>query len=183
MSTSSGLSYGRPDDFTVVLSDMTTETISGSEWIAINISTPLKIGNDNNSDLYVAVDRISAVTSALPTTGSVALEIYETFPYNNGNKIVYVESNYTTTIGLNGPSPRINFYKLCQTSSETPTNEFSKLHFRFLIGGITPIDFNTFTSIIITFQFSKTAGKYPSSVESNRPGHERGVKRVAPISR
>lgn len=184
MSTSSGLSYGRPDDLIVILSDMKSVTISSAEWIEINISTPLKLGNDNNSDLYIAVDKISAISTALPATkGFVALEVYETFPYHNGNKIIYFESNNTTTIGLDGGPPRINYYKLSSTDQEQPRNEFSKIHFRFLDGGITPIAFNTFTGCIITFQFSKTAGKYPASVESNRPGHERGVKRVAPISR
>ena len=181
MTTSSGLAYGRPDDLIVMLSDMTTSIIEAQEWIEIKISTPLKLGNDNNSDLYVAIDKVSGV-AVLPS-GTIAIEIYETFPYNNGNKIVYFETNNTNIIGLYGSPPRLNFYKLCNTDQQQPRNEFSKLHFRFLVNGITPLAFTSFTALIITFQFSKTAGKYPSSVESNRPGHERGVKRVAPISR
>jgi hypothetical protein len=178
----SGLSYNRPDDIIFTKSDLTPIIIQGTEWLELTISPPLKLGNDTQSSLYIAVDKLNIAVNNIEFN-QICMECLETAPYSTGNKIIYFDSGnfYSATVtgfGLSGVSNRINYYKLQAPSPDDYSSEYNTLHFRFISGLGTPKLLADINSLVCCVAISISNLKDKTCP---RPGHPRGVKRIAPI--
>lgn len=178
----SGLSYNRPDDLIFTLENLTPVILQGTEWLELTISPPLKLGNDTQSSIYIAIDKLNIVVTPLIDFNQICMECLETAPYSTGNKIIYFDAGQTagttSTFGISGVANRINYYKLQSPSPDNYSSEYNTLHFRFLSGIGTPRPFTQINSLVCCLAVSISNLKDKSSP---RPGHPRGVKRIAPI--
>jgi hypothetical protein len=178
--TSSGLAYGRPDDIIFMKENLTPVQINGSEWLQLNIATPLKLGTDTQSSIYIGIQKFNSVIDQIPNE-ILCIECYETSPYSTGNKVIYYDTGANLTVytsfGFTGYQ-EINYYKLEAPYTSDNSGEYTTLHFRLITPEKVLTNFAKIKSLICTISISKSSLK---DKVSPRPGHLRAVKRLAPI--
>jgi hypothetical protein len=191
---SSGLAWDRPDDLVFTQNDLVEESVNGNLWLTVQVSTPINLGRDTKSGVYIGVDTMCAVFNNITLQpwefNITVLECYDTYPYTSGNFPRTIGVYCTETVGANpngygiiknpGKSGRIDFYKLCFTQDQESNQQISKLRFNLYFNS-TRVPLASIVSLGMIVQISKSATKYNSTQESRRPGHLRGVRRIAPL--